>query len=271
VPVSTIACPVKAPYRLIRTVKFAITYLENTMINFRSVTLASLRSISLAAMLAVGLTACSNPSPGPDKTVAGAVLGAGWGAGAGAVVGHQVGRAGEGAAIGSGFGLVSGAISGLGYDIVEDTQVRQESELAALKVQNRANGKQIEGLQASLDRSIGSDMAGGVHQVFFDVDATSLKSGAIANLEVIAEAIKGSTHGYWINVGGHSDDSGNPEYNSRLAEARARSVSAYLAARGLSSDRIKVQSFGSTRPIASNSTPVGRQLNRRVDIYISRK
>jgi outer membrane protein OmpA-like peptidoglycan-associated protein len=159
----------------------------------------------------------------------------------------------------------------MGYDAVEETQVQQETELAALKVQNLSNTRQMAQLQTKLDRSIASEPPGGVHQVYFDTDATSMKAGAVANLEVIAESVKSGTKGYWINVVGHSDDSGNPEYNSRLAEARARTVSAYLAQRGLSMDRIKVESYGATRPIASNNTATGRQLNRRVDVFVSRQ
>ena len=55
---------------------------------------------SLAAATLLTLVSCY-PTPGPDKSVAGAVLGAGWGAGAGAVVGNQVGHVGPGAAIGA--------------------------------------------------------------------------------------------------------------------------------------------------------------------------
>ena len=226
---------------------------------------------SIYTLIAVPfLTACSNPQPGPDKTIAGAVLGAGWGAGAGAVVGHQVGYTGEGAGVGAGFGAVGGALSGAGYDLNESVLLDQERALASLKIQNEANSQQLRNLQNRMDKAVLSNLTAGVHQVFFDIDATSLKAGAIANLEVIADQIKTSTHGVTINVVGHSDDSGNPEYNSKLAEARARSVSAYLAARGISMNRILVSSFGGERPIATNSSPVGRQLNRRVDIYIAK-
>lgn len=223
-----------------------------------------------AALLAAG---CRTPQPGPDKTVGGAVLGAAWGAGAGAVVGNQIGESGatgEGVAVGAGFGAVAGAVAGAGYDVIEDTQLEHEQQLAALKMQNMANGRHISHIQDSLDQALNSDAAGGVYQVFFDDDATSLRAGAVSNLEVIAESIKMSPRAYVVNVVGHTDDTGNPEYNKRLAEARARSVSAYLGARGISMDQIRVRSFGSERPIASNSTPVGRQLNRRVDVYIGR-
>ncbi|MCO6430606.1 MAG: OmpA family protein [Deltaproteobacteria bacterium] len=215
------------------------------------------------------LAACQNPQPGPDKTIGAAVLGAGWGAGAGAVIGHQVSYAGEGAAIGSGFGAVSGALTGLGYDLNESAILDQEDTLAQLRIQNAANAQQLDQIQNKLDRAIARGIASGVSQIFFDVDTTNMKAGSLANLEVIAEQFKSSPGSLYINVVGHSDDTGNPEYNARLAEARARSVSAYLASRGISLDRIKVEHHGSERPLASNATPVGRQLNRRVDVFVS--
>jgi outer membrane protein OmpA-like peptidoglycan-associated protein len=231
-----------------------------------------MRAICLNILLAASLIGCSNPQPGPDKSLAGGFLGAAWGAGAGAVVGHQLEGTptGPGTAIGSGFGAVSGLMTGIGYDLNEGAQLKEERELASLKVQNAVNAKQLQQIQARLDRAITSDINGGIYQVFFDVDATSLKAGSIANLEIVAESIKTSPSAYVVNVVGHSDDSGTPDYNERLAEARARTVSAYLGQRGVSMDRIVVKNFGGTRPIASNATPEGRQLNRRVDIYISK-
>ncbi|MCB0330297.1 MAG: OmpA family protein, partial [Bdellovibrionales bacterium] len=98
-----------------------------------------------------------------------------------------------------------------------------------------------------------------------------LRAGAVSNLEVIADSLANNPYAIDIHVIGHTDDSGNPEYNSRLAEARARNVSAYLMTRGVSSSQIQVTSFGGKRPIASNETPVGRQLNRRVDVYVTSK
>lgn len=216
------------------------------------------------------ICSCSNPQPGPDKTVGGAVLGAAWGAGAGAIVANQTGdTAGDGMLVGAGIGAVGGALSGYAYDENEDAIIAQEKQLASLKVQNMANGQQLAQIQGKLDRAISSGVVGNMYQVYFDNDATNLRAGSIADLEVIAETIKRSTSAYIINVVGHADDAGSPKYNERLAESRARAVSAYLASRGISIDQIVVKNFGSTRPIASNASEVGRQLNRRVDVFIS--
>lgn len=218
----------------------------------------------------VTLMACARPTSGPDKTAGGAVLGSAWGAGAGAVVGNQLGHIGPGAAIGAGFGLVNGALAGYAYDSLEPSLIEQKARLASMQVQNDATAEQLVMLQAKLDRAVNEGAALGVYQVFFDHDATNMRSGATANLEVIADSLRTSPSAYRINVIGHSDDGGTPDYNEKLAEARARSVASYLAARGISSDQIVLKSFGSSRPIASNSTETGRQLNRRVDVYIGR-
>lgn len=224
----------------------------------------------LAAALAVLCCSCSSPQPGPDKTAAGAILGAGWGAGAGAIVGHQIGHAGPGVAVGAGVGLVDGALTGMGHDQLESQHIKAKAELDSLRVQNTANLRQLAGLQQKLDQAISQGAPFGIYQVFFDTDATSLRTGAISNLEAIGEMLKRSPSAYLIKVAGHTDDTGSPDYNERLASARASSVASYLAARGISVDQIVVESFGAKRPIASNASEVGRQLNRRVDVYIAR-
>lgn len=222
-------------------------------------------------LAAICSASCGRPVRGPDKTLAGAAVGAAWGAGAGAIVGNQVDNTGVGAAVGAGFGAVNGMTNGMALDSIEPSIIRSERSLKAIEVQNMANGHELAMLQDKLDEALMDDSAGGVYQVYFDTDQTSLRSGAIANLEVIADSLRTSPRAFRINVIGHSDDDGDSEYNTKLAEARARNVAAYLAGRGISSDQISVKNFGSTRPIASNSTETGRQLNRRVDIYISRK
>lgn len=225
-------------------------------------------TISICLVFSFG---CNSPAHGPDKTLAGATLGGGWGAGAGAIIGNQVSNAGAGTAIGAGFGIAAGALSGAGYDLIESDMKEQEEELRGVRAQNNANASQIQEMQMLLDRLAASAPGFGIFQVFYDVDVTSMKAGSIANLEVIAESIKGNPRAAQVMVIGHADDSGSPEYNQQLSEARAREVSAYLMRRGISRDQIKVKGLGSKNPIAPNSSVAGRQLNRRVDIYIGKE
>ncbi len=224
--------------------------------------------VIISAVGVIGLVACANPQGGPDKTVAGALLGAGWGAGAGAVVGNQVSTPGNGVAVGSGFGAAAGMLMGMGYDLEEGVQLDQNRQLAALKVQAAANHNSLLKIQNKLDSSLCANPLGGVYTVYFDEDQTNLRLGAYSGLEAAAEALKKTPKFSRILVAGHTDDTGRPDYNDKLAQARADSVAAYLAGRGVALDQIKIESFSAKKPIATNRTPAGRQLNRRAEISL---
>lgn len=225
--------------------------------------------LSLAAL--VNFTACA-PQPGPDKTLGSAVVGAAWGAGAGAIVGHQLSpnREGEGVAVGAALGLVEGALIGANADIVESAEMKQERELERLRIKNDANAMELFNIQAKLDLALSKASISNIYQVFFDTDQTNLRLGASKNLESIANSLKKSPFAYRVYVDGHTDDTGSVSYNEELSEARAESVAASLISYGISQDQLVVNSYAATRPIASNLTKEGRQLNRRVDVYIGR-
>jgi outer membrane protein OmpA-like peptidoglycan-associated protein len=72
-----------------------------------------------------------------------------------------------------------------------------------------------------------------------------------------------------ISVEGFTDDAGNMNWNQQLSERRALAVQSALAALGVDPRRIVVRGYGPAYPIASNDTPVGRQMNSRVEIVIS--
>lgn len=215
------------------------------------------------------LCASCQPVPGPDKSLAGAVLGAGWGAGAGAIIGQQTGEATAGAQIGMGFGAVSGLVTGVGLDIAEGTELRQQRELDALKVQVASNYRSLAMMQDSLDdRETHLQNTVVSEQVYFDAGRASLRSGSAARLQRLAEAMKYNPHIGRIELHGHTDEMGNTEQNDRLSEARARTVATFLANQGISLDNIKIYPHGAQRPIGSNENEAGRQLNRRVEIVV---
>ncbi len=68
-----------------------------------------------------------------------------------------------------------------------------------------------------------------------------------------------------IIITGHSDATGNDAFNGSLSLARAQAVAAYLVRAGIRSGRLSVAGAGSSVPIADNSTPHGRNLNRRIE------
>ena len=71
-----------------------------------------------------------------------------------------------------------------------------------------------------------------------------------------------------IVIAGHTDSSGSNALNQSLSERRAQSVSTYLIAAGVITDRIERVGFAETQPVASNATKAGKELNRRVEITL---
>ena len=73
----------------------------------------------------------------------------------------------------------------------------------------------------------------------------------------------------YVDVIGHTDSTGSLEHNQRLSERRADSVARYLKSQQVLPERILTRGMGPNSPVASNDTPEGRSLNRRVEIILT--
>ena len=73
----------------------------------------------------------------------------------------------------------------------------------------------------------------------------------------------------YVDVIGHTDSTGSLEHNQRLSERRADSVARYLKSQQVLPERILTKGMGPNAPVASNDTPEGRSLNRRVEIVLT--
>jgi outer membrane protein OmpA-like peptidoglycan-associated protein len=72
---------------------------------------------------------------------------------------------------------------------------------------------------------------------------------------------------YRIQIEGHTDSQGNERKNQQLSEKRVQSIKQYLTQRfQIAPERIQAVGYGSSKPIASNDTPEGRNQNRRVEV-----
>ena len=69
-----------------------------------------------------------------------------------------------------------------------------------------------------------------------------------------------------LEIAGHTDAAGDPAQNETLSQARAEAVKAALVKRGIEGGRLAAQGVGETQPVASNDTPEGRAINRRVEL-----
>ena len=65
---------------------------------------------------------------------------------------------------------------------------------------------------------------------------------------------------------GTTDATGTAAHNQELSAARATAVRDYLAAHSIAGARLRAAGFGATRPVADNSTDLGRARNRRVEL-----
>ncbi len=101
--------------------------------------------------------------------------------------------------------------------------------------------------------------------VNFEFDKASLTPSASSILDNAAAVIN-EFPAVRYRIDGHTDSIGSHAYNEDLSRRRASRVRDYLEARGVSRERMDVNAYGETRPIAPNDTAVGRAQNRRVDI-----
>jgi outer membrane protein OmpA-like peptidoglycan-associated protein len=106
--------------------------------------------------------------------------------------------------------------------------------------------------------------------VFFDPKLSSIRTGSAKELERLGQAIKFDYRVRSIKIIGHSDDTGSKEENEKLSVSRAKTIESFLIAQGISTDQITVEGVSSAEPVATNKSEAGRQLNRRVEIYLIR-
>lgn len=197
--------------------------------------------------LAIGLSACAGS---PHQRTA---IGAGTGAVAGGVIGHQIDRR-----SGRYVGAAVGALAGGAIGAYMDNQERAFNQALAAE---RQRGLEIQRMQ---DGSIKLDIPA---EISFDFDRADIKPAFAPSLDRVAAILREYPQ-TTIDIIGHTDSIGSDAYNLQLSQRRADSVAGYLASRGVERGRIRTEGRGEREPRASNETEAGRQLNRRVEMYV---
>jgi outer membrane protein OmpA-like peptidoglycan-associated protein len=107
-------------------------------------------------------------------------------------------------------------------------------------------------------------------QIHFKSGATALDVTAVDRLRVVGEALRHpSLQGARVEIAGHTDDAGTPEFNLSLSKGRAEAVREHLMARyPVKGERLVIGYYGLTRPLAPNTSPENRRLNRRVEFRL---
>lgn len=106
-----------------------------------------------------------------------------------------------------------------------------------------------------------------LNNVFFDFDKWDLRSESSLELDRVVSLLK-ENPAIVIEMSAHTDAKGSDEYNFKLSDNRARSVMEYIISKGIDASRITSKGYGESKPVATNETDEGRQLNRRVEFTI---
>lgn len=130
-----------------------------------------------------------------------------------------------------------------------------------------------DGVPDNLDKCPGTPKGAKVNQfgcwilenVLFDFDKSDIKPQFYGLLDEAA-AVFEKNPSIRVEIKGNTDNTGTAAYNKKLSLKRAGAVMNYLIKKGVAKDRLSAKGYGSTKPIATNSTKEGRALNRRVEL-----
>ena len=106
-----------------------------------------------------------------------------------------------------------------------------------------------------------------INNLFFDLGKATLKPESGPELKRILQVMT-ENKSLFIEISGHTDNTGSDEINNKLSLERANAVKDNLLKGGIDSSRIRTKGYGKSKPKADNATEEGRQINRRVEIEI---
>lgn len=104
-------------------------------------------------------------------------------------------------------------------------------------------------------------------RLLFDFDTDTLALDGQARIAEVTRALM-DVGLFRVRLDGHTDATGDTDYNVALSHRRAASVASVMVLNGLAEQNIEINGLGSSRPVASNDTPDGRKENRRVSVVV---
>ncbi|MDR3338646.1 MAG: OmpA family protein [Candidatus Symbiothrix sp.] len=187
-----------------------------------------------------------------SNTAKGTAIGAGGGAAVGAGLGALL-NGGKGAAWGAGIGAVVGGAAGALIGVKMDKQKKELEQIENAKVEAINDGQAI---KVTFDSGI-----------LFATNSSTLNQASKAALTQFANSLK-SNPDTDVEIYGHTDSTGSDKINIPLSEQRAGSVKTFLLEQSILASRLTTAGFGSSQPVSDNATSIGKQANRRVEVFI---
>ncbi len=208
-----------------------------------------LKNLSLFLMIIlVSGTGCASLQKNKN-----AAIGAGSGIAIGGIIGGLIGKNNNNTAGGVIIGAAVGGVAGGAIGKYMDKQKRELEE----KLGNSAEVERVgEGIKVTFDSGL-----------LFAFNSSDLTTAMKANLRDFAATLKEYDKTV-VLIDGHTDSKGTEDYNLKLSDRRARSVSNFLNGAGVTNTRLGTRGFGETKPVSTNDTEAGRKQNRRVEVAI---
>jgi outer membrane protein OmpA-like peptidoglycan-associated protein len=161
--------------------------------------------------------------------------------------------------------------------VAEAESARNRAAAAALDQRLQQALRDREELRASLLQQLNviletRDTARGLVVNLSDVTFSSGQATLVASAREKLARVSGILAGHptlRLEIEGHTDSVGSDALNQSLSERRAETVRGYLVQQGVPTGSVTAVGFGKTRPVASNDSAEGRQLNRRVELVVS--
>ncbi len=208
--------------------------------------------ILLAIVITFTFSNCK-PIQNANNKQKGAVIGAAGGAILGAIIGNNAGKGGNGE-----LGAIIGGVVGGAAGVLIGNKMDKEAQ----KIEEEVPGAIVERVDQGIVVTF-EDGSG----VYFATNKHNINTASESTLNKLISIFKENPDTNMLIVG-HTDSSGDANYNMTLSKNRAESVTNFLTQNGISSGRLTTNWFGETKPIYDNSTTEGRAKNRRVNIVV---
>jgi len=207
----------------------------------------------LSATMFTTAACVTNPETGEQEFQTRTAIGAGIGALGGYLLGDLIAGGRAGAILGTGIGAIAGGSVGQYMD-------RQERRLR----------QQTQGTGIDVVRS-GDELILRMpnEAITFAYNSAAVQPQDYAALNQIAQVLR-EFPSTAIDIYGHTDSTGSPDYNQGLSERRAQAVADYLTAQGVDRVRLATRGFGESELlVAPERSESDRQANRRVEVRIA--